>query len=147
MTLLEHGSDPNAQNRRGETVLMIAVECGQSSIVEILLHHNANMNIIDSTGNTALSLTPEGSRVARILHEHSASSDKQRGKHRVAAEPRPHSNISRTPPRSIKPTISESAEERKKKLEKKKVEESMRNIRGSTSESRTKSDTEGYYLD
>lgn len=55
-TLLNAGADVNVQNKRGVTALMIATRNGQqfNDILKLLLEKNANPNLLDKDGNTAL---------------------------------------------------------------------------------------------
>lgn len=49
--------DPNSVNLQGKTALMLAVDNGRDySVVETLLIHGSNPNIIDDEGNSALSI-------------------------------------------------------------------------------------------
>jgi len=73
--LIKHEDiDPNVQNKRGETALMLACSQGElrddPSLVEILLTHpNIDVNIGDQRGVTALDLTTYGT-VGSVLEFH-----------------------------------------------------------------------------
>ena len=52
--LLDHGIDPDLQDRNGCTALHIAVKKSSSYLVGILLEARADVNVVDNLGNTAL---------------------------------------------------------------------------------------------
>ena len=59
----DYKGDVNAVTKDGWTALMYAASEGQMSMVRALIAANANVNIIDENGNTALSFS--------ILYKHS----------------------------------------------------------------------------
>lgn len=69
--LLERGADIGARNRRGETALIGAYNCG---VVKLLCQRGANMNVGNSGGMTALHHTVlKGDRnKTKVLLDHGA---------------------------------------------------------------------------
>lgn len=69
--LLKEGSDVDARNRYGQTALMLAAHAGYGEVVEILIAHQANLNITAKFGLSALMLAiiAGHTEVARILLE------------------------------------------------------------------------------
>ena len=59
-SLVNHKSlDINAQNGKGESLLHLACRCNQSTIVKLLIDHNIDVNLTNSTGQTALDIVFE----------------------------------------------------------------------------------------
>ncbi len=54
--LLKEGSDVDARDRYGQTALMLAAHAGYRQVVEILIAHQANLNITAKFGLSALML-------------------------------------------------------------------------------------------
>lgn len=52
--LLENGADPNLKNEDDCTPVIIAAQEGYDKIVSLLIRFNADLNIVDATGSTAL---------------------------------------------------------------------------------------------
>lgn len=51
---LAHGVNPNARNRKGQTLLIQAAETGNRAVIEALLATGAEIDAQDNAGNTAL---------------------------------------------------------------------------------------------
>jgi len=70
--LLEHGADPNLQDRMGTTALMFAAEEGEEKIVNMLLKSGADTEFKDMQNEMALdkALKKDNNAVARILQKH-----------------------------------------------------------------------------
>lgn len=74
--LLESGADPNArENLSGYSALDHAVEQGRADIVELLLGHKANPNVLDSWGGSPLSgaAAAGNMKIVKLLLEHKAN--------------------------------------------------------------------------
>ena len=54
--LLSRGIDPNARDRKGHTGLMLAAHAGHLAAVQLLIDHNANLNLTAKYGLSALML-------------------------------------------------------------------------------------------
>ena len=55
--LLELGSDIESRHRKtGRNALLVAAHCGKEDVVELLIHHNARLAVVDRNGDTALHL-------------------------------------------------------------------------------------------
>jgi ankyrin repeat protein len=72
--LLDHGTDFNARDKNGETLLMYAAEYGYSRSVGLLLERGADVHIPNARGDTALYFACLGGDVTTIrsLIEHGA---------------------------------------------------------------------------
>ena len=78
--LLDHGANPNSQDKYGDTPLILAVAYGDMSeestdILRLLLDHGADVNVQDNDGNTALmtAMTEErGAEIVKLLLDHGA---------------------------------------------------------------------------
>ena len=57
--VLEHGVDPNSRDKAGNTVLIVAAQNGNKSIVKTALRHGAIINMTNCVGNTALHFANE----------------------------------------------------------------------------------------
>ncbi len=64
--LLDHGADPDAVNKTGQTALMAAAFARDEKLVKILLDHKANVNIGSMFGMTAL-MYARGRPVVKLL--------------------------------------------------------------------------------
>jgi len=76
--LIQKGANPNIQDGRGNTPLMIAVETGYAEGVQILLRYGANVNLGNSSGETPLIRAVQMRKLdmVRILLEGGADPDK-----------------------------------------------------------------------
>ncbi len=76
---IQLGIDPNFQNKKRETALMIAVSFEHSDIARLLLEHGADPNLQNKKGITALEIASEAGHTdnVRLLLEHSAKPDHQ----------------------------------------------------------------------
>ncbi|KAJ5180317.1 hypothetical protein N7492_003527 [Penicillium capsulatum] len=55
--LIERGSDIEARHQiSGRNALLVAAHCGRDDVVDLLIHHNARLAVIDRSGDTALHL-------------------------------------------------------------------------------------------
>ncbi|KAJ5384054.1 hypothetical protein N7517_001965 [Penicillium concentricum] len=76
--LLEHGADPNAQNKQGKTPLCNAVSRGelgghrQLEITRILLEGGADPNIAATCGYTPLAMSAHDTQLFQLLIDHGA---------------------------------------------------------------------------
>ncbi|KAJ5835444.1 hypothetical protein N7447_001470 [Penicillium robsamsonii] len=76
--LLEHGADPNAQNKQGKTPLCNAVSRGelgghhQLEITRILLEGGADPNIAATCGYTPLAMSAHDTELFQLLIDHGA---------------------------------------------------------------------------
>ncbi|XP_039454486.1 ankyrin repeat and EF-hand domain-containing protein 1a isoform X2 [Oreochromis aureus] len=52
--LLSKGADPNVQDKRGRTPIMLAAELGNDPIVSLLAHSEANLRLLDVEGKNVL---------------------------------------------------------------------------------------------
>ena len=76
--LLSHGALIDEQDPQGNTALMIAAKAGSMSGVAFLVRHKANVNLKNSSGETALKL-------ARKIHENQLITNAQLVEDRVVA--------------------------------------------------------------
>jgi ankyrin repeat protein/TPR repeat protein len=65
--LMELGINPNLQNKKRKTALMLAAQSGHFDIVIYLLAHGADPSIQDSKGNTALDIAKKINNRERII--------------------------------------------------------------------------------
>lgn len=72
---LDNGADPNLVNSKKQTPLMISAGNGRVSIVNTLIQHNADLNISDIDGKTALHYCCLYNKyeIAKILIQNGAS--------------------------------------------------------------------------
>lgn len=54
--LLSRGFDPNARDRNGQTGLMLAAHAGHLAAVQLLINHDANLNVTAKFGLSAMML-------------------------------------------------------------------------------------------
>lgn len=55
--LIERGSDVEARHQKsGRNALLVAAHCGREDVIDVLIHHNARLAVIDRSGDTALHL-------------------------------------------------------------------------------------------
>ena len=75
--VLEHGVDPNSKDKNGNTVLIVAAQNGNKSIVKTALRHGAIINMTNCMGNTALHFANEFGydKLAAYLMSKGASPD------------------------------------------------------------------------
>jgi len=52
--LLDEGVDPNSKDKYGNTILIVAAQNGNKSLVKLALRHGALINMTNCCGNTAL---------------------------------------------------------------------------------------------
>ena len=64
--LVQYKADVNAQDERGFTALMGAARNGNSEAVRFLLDHNANPDLTNCDGQTALSIA-ESTKAADVI--------------------------------------------------------------------------------
>jgi ankyrin repeat protein len=64
--LLDHESNPNPANRKGETPLIVAVEKGSVELAKLLLAKGADPNMKDRSGASALSLAKDKGNKAML---------------------------------------------------------------------------------
>lgn len=66
---LAAGVDPDAENRHGETSLIIAVRNRNEDVVRLLLSYGAEVNVTDRRGNSAiqLAMTEGDGELTRLL--------------------------------------------------------------------------------
>lgn len=76
--LIQKGANPNIQDDRGNTPMMIAVELSYAEGVQILLRYGANVNLANSSGETPLIRAVQLRKLdlVRILLEGGADPDK-----------------------------------------------------------------------
>ena len=70
-TLLAKGSDVNAKDRYGQTVLILAAKYGHTDVVKALLAEGADLNARDRFGDTALTCAKRCGhmKITRLLKE------------------------------------------------------------------------------
>jgi ankyrin repeat protein len=56
--LLRKGIPPNIQDKLGRSPLMTAIEAGNFALAKIFLNFNADPNLVDFSGRTAVSISP-----------------------------------------------------------------------------------------
>lgn len=57
--LLNNGANINILTKKGQSVLHLAAEKGDESILAFLIENGANLNIMDKSGKTALHISAE----------------------------------------------------------------------------------------
>ena len=48
------GVDPNSKDKYGNTILIVGAQNGNKAVVKLALRHGGNINMTNSTGNSAL---------------------------------------------------------------------------------------------
>jgi len=86
--LLEHGADPNHEDRWGNTALINATSVGHDAIVELLLKQGADTERFGEREMTALMIAAEKSyiRIVILLLGHGANPEIQNWGHKSAAD-------------------------------------------------------------
>lgn len=62
--LLDNGADIDAQNKKGETALILAVKCGSEAFVELFLSRGADPDIRDLQGKMAEEYAQDSGRLS-----------------------------------------------------------------------------------
>jgi hypothetical protein len=106
--LIQKGANPNIQDGRGNTPLMLAVEAGYTEGVQILLRYGANVNLGNSSGETPLIRAVQIRKLdmVRILLEGGADPDKP--DNLAGQSARDYARIDRRMPPSIAKLIADA---------------------------------------
>jgi len=99
--LIQKGANPNIQDARGNTPMMIAVETGYTEGVQILIVYKANVNLANSSGETPLIRAVQLRKfdLVRILLD--AGADPDRTDHISGQSARDYARIDPRMPSSI----------------------------------------------
>jgi len=73
-SLIQHGANVNAVNKKNQTALSFAASNGLVDVTRYLLEHGANVNIMDNENNTPLHLAEQGNYkdVVNLLKQYDA---------------------------------------------------------------------------
>ena len=82
--MIEQGADVNATDGRGETPLMYAAVVGSADAMRLLLEHQADPNVKNQSGSTALIWSVTQTAKVRLLLEHGADPNLASNKRRTA---------------------------------------------------------------
>lgn len=106
--LIQKGANPNIQDGRGNTPLMIAVESGYTDGAQILLRYGANVNLGNASGETPLIRAVQMRKLdmVRILLEGGADPDKP--DNLAGQSARDYARLDRRMPSSIAKLIADA---------------------------------------
>jgi ankyrin repeat protein len=101
--LIQKGANPNIQDGRGNTPMMIAVETGYTEGVQILIRYGANVNLANSSGETPLIRAVQLRKLDLVRTLLDAGADPDRTDHISGQSARDYARLdTRMPPSIVK---------------------------------------------
>lgn len=106
--LIQKGANPNIQDGRGNTPMMLAVETGYAEGVQILIVYRANVDLANSSGETPLIRAVQLRKLDMVRLLLDAGADPDRTDHIAGQSARDYARLDRRMPASIAKMIADA---------------------------------------
>ncbi|MCW3846814.1 ankyrin repeat domain-containing protein [Sphingomonas sp. LB-2] len=106
--LIQKGANPNIQDGRGNTPMMLAVETGFVEGVQILIRYGANVNLPNSSGETPLIRAVQLRKLEMVRTLLEGGADPDRPDHISGQSARDYARIDRRMPPSITKLLADA---------------------------------------